>query len=83
MTSWPDHPAIRLSETILARSCEAGRQVEATPWFNRQGPAHIVSTAYAPPNNDYDRLGLMRCFLFHALRFFEIPRVLMRFNHVA
>jgi hypothetical protein len=38
---------------------------------------------YAPPNNDYDRLGLMRSFLFHALRFFEIPRVLMRFNHVA
>jgi hypothetical protein len=29
----------------LAQSCEAGRWVEATLWFNRQGQAHIVSTA--------------------------------------
>jgi hypothetical protein len=33
------------SKTILARSCKADREVEATPWFNRQGQAHIVSTA--------------------------------------
>src|SRR6266404_3003122 len=35
----------RQSKTILAGSCKAGRQVEATLWFNRQGQAHIVSTA--------------------------------------
>jgi hypothetical protein len=36
---------------ILARSYEAGREVEATPWFNRQGQAHIVSTAIRLPRS--------------------------------
>src|SRR5262245_29667283 len=37
------------SSAILARSCEAGGQVGATPWFNHQGQAHIVSTAIRSP----------------------------------
>jgi hypothetical protein len=36
------HPPIKCdSGAILA----PGWEVEATPWFNRQGQAHIVSTA--------------------------------------
>src|SRR5947199_8915817 len=34
----------------LVRSVEWGGRVEATPWFNRQGQAHIMSTATASPD---------------------------------
>ena len=50
-TSWPDHVPFGNPKTILARSCKASREVEATPWFNRQGQAHIVSTAIPLPRS--------------------------------
>jgi hypothetical protein len=39
------------SRTILARSSEAGAAGWATPWFSRQGQAHIVSTAIPLPRS--------------------------------
>ena len=42
-------PAVRISNAILARSVNRARQVGATPRFNRQGQAQIVSTAIRSP----------------------------------
>src|SRR5206468_7424496 len=53
MTSSPDHLVIRQSKTNLARACEAGGRLTLLRMsgVNRQGQAHIVSTAIQSPGS--------------------------------
>src|SRR5438874_11319955 len=50
MELWPEHSPSGNQKTILARSVERGGRLRQRHGFNRQGQAHIMSTATASPD---------------------------------
>ena len=47
----PISPQQTENKVLQSLTTEVSPQVEATPWFNRQGQAHIVSTAIRLPRS--------------------------------